>query len=183
MIFLISTLVAGCASNAESNREKYRTPTEVPGAASLTGTAEVEIAASLPPENCPVTVPQDLPFVPPPPYSELGVKGYYWYGSNSLWVALPQNGVWSSLPHDAHGYTQKIPWWREGYVWNEEPEPSLTVTGERLDTKAPPIEASQANGAYADEFGSAMMMDASFPSSGCWKITGKYRDAELSFVV
>lgn len=182
-IFIMTTLLSACASRAESNLEKYRMPTDVPSAAQRTETAVAATAASTPPESCPVTVPQEPAFIPPAPYSELGSEGYFWYGSNSLWIALPRNGVWSKLPHDSHGYSQKIAWFREGYDWQEEPQPALVVTGERLDAKAPPLVASTANGGYADEFGSATIMGADFPSLGCWKITGKYREAELSFVV
>ena len=158
-------------------------PTDIPGAASLTATAQAEVVSSTPPKDCPITLPTEPLFTPPAPYSDLGWDGYFWYGSNSLWVAAPQNGVWWGLPHNPSGYTQKIPWWREGYSWNEEPEPPLIVTGERLDAKAPPLNASTANGSYAEDMGSAMMMGVDFPTLGCWKITGKYQDAELSFVV
>lgn len=126
-------------------------PTDVPGPASLTGTALAEATASTPPEGWPVTIPPDPPFLPPPPYAEMEYQGYFWHGSSFLWVALPQDGVWSDLPCDSHGYSQKIPWWRDGYAWNKEPEPALQVTGERLDAIAPPMEASNANGAYAEE--------------------------------
>jgi hypothetical protein len=74
-------------------------------------------------------------------------------------------------------------WWRDGYVWTDEPEPDLTVTGERLDAKAPPLRASKATNAYAGDIGSAMLVGVNFPTAGCWKVTGKYKDAELSFVV
>jgi hypothetical protein len=113
----------------------------------------------------------------------LGYEGYFWYGTDDLWVSLPDDAVWHSLPRDAHGYSQKIPWWSEGYYWDGEPQPELIVTGERLDGDAPPMEASSANGAYSSDMGSAMMMGAAIPTDGCWKITGKYKDAELSFVV
>ena len=176
-------MLSGCYSGAENDLEKYRMPTEVPGPAALTQTAQTEIAASRPPADCPVTAPQDPAFIPPQPYSKLEAEENFWYGSNSLWVSLPQSGVWSELPRDSHGYTQKLPWWREGYIWNEEPEPPLIVTGERLDGESQPLDASTANGAYAEEAGSAMTMGVAFPSLGCWKITGKYQDAELSFVV
>lgn len=182
-LVILGSLLAGCASRAESNLERYRMPTDVSSAPSLTETARAEIAASIPPKDCPVTVPQDPPFTPPVPYSEMEYEGYFRYGSDFLWVALPQDGVWSKLPQDSHGYGQKLPWWREGYVWNEEPEPSLVVTGERLDAEAPPLDASTANGSYSDDMGSAMMMGMNLPTSGCWKITGEYEGTELSFVV
>lgn len=158
-------------------------PTDVPSAVSLTETAAVEIAARTPPKDCPVTVPQDPPFTPPPPYSEIRNDGYFWYGSSSLWLSLPLDGVWSGLPHDSHGYSQKLPWFREGYVSEQIPAPPLIVTGERLDAESPPLEASTANGAYAEGVGSAMVMGVTFPTLGCWQITGEYEDAELSFVV
>lgn len=180
-LFLI--FVTGCAPGAENRIEDYRMPTDVSSEASLTDTAAAVIAARIPPKDCPVTVPQDPPFIPPVPYSELGYEGYFWYGSNSLWVALPEDGVWSDLPTDSHGYGQKLPWWRERYVWNEEPEPPLVVTGERLDDDAPPLDASSANGSYSNDMGSAMMMGMGIPTAGCWEITGNYEGDELSFVV
>lgn len=180
---ILAVFLAGCSARPGNKLESYRMPTEVPSTASLTETAQAEAAASTPPETCPVTVPQDPPFIPPVPYSELAGEGYFWYGTSSLWAALPRDGVWSDLPHDSHGYSQKISWWREGYVWDKEPVPPLIVSGRRLDAEAPPLEASQASGAYAPEFGSAMMVGGNIPAPGCWKVTGKYEDAELSFVV
>ena len=183
LLILLFSLLTGCAPKTESSLERYRMPTDVPVAASLTETAQAETAMRTPPESCPATVSQDPPFNPPSPYSELVHEGYFWYGSNELWVALPQDGVWHSLPQDEHGYGQKLPWWREGYVWDEEPEPPLVVRGERLDGESPPLEASSANGSYAEDMGSAMIMGMNLPTLGCWRITGQYGEAELSFVV
>jgi hypothetical protein len=183
--FIVSSFLTGCAGQPAGAKslEEYRMPTDVPTNPELTATVQAEVVASTPPKNCPVTLPQEPLFTPPAPYSKLGWYGDFWYGSNALWVALPQNGVWSGLPHNSEGYTQKIPWWREDYSWTEEPEPPLVVSGERLDAKAPPLNASTANGSYATDMGSAMMMGVDFPTLGCWKVTGRYKDAELSFVV
>ena len=57
------------------------------------------------------------------------------------------------------------------------------VSGERLDGKSPPLEASSANGSYAEDMGSAMIMGMNLPTAGCWEISGQYEDAELRFVV
>jgi hypothetical protein len=81
------------------------------------------------------------------------------------------------------GYTHKVFWWRDGYVWNEEPEPDLNVTGERLDAEALSLKASKATNAYARDIGSAMLAGADFPTPGCWKITGRYAEEELSFII
>lgn len=182
-IFVVASLLCGCRGqsvDAKSLVEK-QIPTNAPATSTPMATDSATSIAA--PADCPVTVPQNPRFTPPAPYSDLGWYGDFWYGSNALWVALPQNGIWSSLPHSSDGYTQKIPWWREGYDWQAEPEPALVVTGERLDAKAPPLNTSTANGSYAADMGSAMMMGVDFPTTGCWKITGKYKDAELSFVV
>jgi hypothetical protein len=188
-LMLTVLLLAGCASSVNDRSagakklEDDRMPTDVPDTVSLTETARTESAAAIPPADCPVTIVQDPQFTPPPPYSDLGFEGYFWYGSNSLWTTVPDTGIWTDLPHDLHGYTQKLPWWRAGYVWNEEPEPDLRLMGERLDAPAPPLTASEASNAYAADIGSAMMVGMKIPTPGCWKITGTYNDAELSFVV
>ena len=96
---------------------------------------------------------------------------------------MPQNGTWEALPHNPEGYTQKVFWWRNGYVSTEEPEPELTVIAERLDAKAPLVYASKATNAYASDIESAMLVGVDLPTLGCWKIIGKYGGAELSFVV
>lgn len=185
---LLASILIGCASNANAQSKEITSvesnaPTKLPDTTVPTDLVKPEVVPHDPPANCPLTVPQDPPFTPPPPYSDLGFEGEFWYGANSLWTAIPQNGVWSGLPLNPEGYTQKVFWWREGYVWNEEPEPTLTVTGERLDASAPPLHVSKATNAYASDIGSAMLVGVDFPTLGCWKIIGHSKDAELSFVV
>lgn len=127
--------------------------------------------------NCPVTQPPELPFTPPPPYRPTAPwAGSFWYGTHLLWTQVPGDGTWS-------GPTQKVFWWREGYSWKEDPTPQLTVTGRRLDAPAPTLSASTATNAFAEDIQSAMLVGVDFPTSGCWEITGKVADAELSFVV
>jgi len=179
-IIILASLLAGCAGSAVA-QSNVITPASAPEKAGSTQIPEV--MSKDPPADCPLTVPQQPAFTPPSPYSSLGFEGQFWYGSNSLWTAIPQNGIWFGLPKNPEGYTQKVFWWREGYVWNEEPEPALTVTGERVDAPAQPLIVSKATNAYASDIGSAMLVGVDFPTLGCWKITGQYGDAELSFVV
>lgn len=186
-ILILTALLAGCAPKSVAQPDEVKAlenptpntlleePIEVPG--------QPEVVPHDPPANCPVTVPQDPPFTPPVPYDSLGFEGEFWYGSKSLWTAVRENGTWEALPHNPEGYTQKVFWWRDSYVWTEEPEPELTVTAERLDAKAALVQASKATNAYASDIGSAMLVGVDLPTLGCWKITGKYADAELSFVV
>jgi hypothetical protein len=195
LYFLLSILIlvalrSGCAPQAADQAEKVKalensTLISMPDRLAPTplDAATSEAIPHDPPASCPITVPQDPPFVPPAPYDSMSYKGEFWYGSDSLWTTIRQAGVWEALPHNPEGYTQKVFWWRDGYVWTEEPEPALTVTGERLDAPAPPLHSSEATNAYASDIGSAMLVGVDMPTLGCWKITGKYGDAEVSFVV
>src|SRR5512133_334571 len=89
------------------------TATESTNGSAATGSASLP---QDPPDICPVTQPPNPPFTPPPPYSTLTPLGF-WYGTASLWTDVPANGVWSGLPHNPEGYTQKVFWWRKGYDW------------------------------------------------------------------
>lgn len=178
-ITIFASFLAGCAPKAMAQ------PEEVKALEDLTSieTATSEVVPHDPPASCPITVSQDPPFTPPAPYDSLGFEGEFWYGSSSLWTAVRQDGIWEALPHNPEGYTQKVFWWRDGYIWSKEPQPALKVTGERLDAPAPPLHVSEATNASASDIGSAMLVGVDIPTLGCWKITGKYADVELSFVV
>jgi len=187
-ILILAALITACAPRAAAQSKQVKAlenpaPTSLPEKPTPIDTPTSEVMPHNPPARCPVTVPQNPPFVPPAPYDSMGYKGEFWYGSKSLWTTIRQNGVWEALPHNPEGYTQKVFWWRDGYSWTEEPEPALTVTGERLDAPTPPLYASRATNAYASDIGSAMLVGVDMPTLGCWKITGKYGEAEVSFVV
>ena len=175
-LLLLSVFLAACAGNAVAQTDEV-VSTEI--VHKVAPTAGPDSAS----KSCPVTVRQEPAFIPPAPYDALGYKGYFWFGTADLWTSLPQDGIWRDLPKNPEGYTQKIFWWRDGYVWTEEQQPNLIVTGEWLDGKSPPIEASRATNAYAEDIGSAMLVGIDFPIEGCWKITGQYGKAELSFVI
>ena len=186
LILITISLLSSCAgqpANAKS-LEDNQIPTTEPTQPLATEAPQVEVLSSTSLKDCPITVPQDPPFTAPAPYSPTSpFPDYFWYGTNSLWTLVPNSGVWPGLPFDGKGYGQKVFWWREGYVWTEEPEPEITVTAERLDASASTFEAFGGTNAYASDIGSAMLTGVEFPTQGCWKVTGKYKDAELSFVV
>jgi hypothetical protein len=180
-ILIITALLTACGGNVVGQENQV-----VPTSASVIGvpTLGSDNVSKDPPTSCLVTVPQNPAFIPPAPYDTLhSFKDHFWFGSNSLWTIIPANGVWDALPLNPEGYTQKILWWREGYVWDQEPEPNLVVTGERLDASAPPLNVSKATNAFAEDIGSAMMVGVDFPTLGCWKVTGNYNSIELSFVI
>lgn len=187
-ILILASVLIGCAPKTAAQPADVKalenlTPTALPEPSAITEITKSEVVPHDPPASCPVTSLQTPSFIPPSPYDSLGFEGEFWYGSNSLWTAIRQNGIWEALPHNPEGYTQKVFWWREGYIWNEEPQPELIVTGKRVDATAPPLIASSATNASASDIGSAMLVGVDIPTLGCWKITGKYAEAELSFVV
>ena len=168
-ILILASLLAGCAPKAAAQPEEVKAlenplPTNLPEKQTSIESTTSEVVTHDPPANCPITVPQNPPFAPPAPYDAMGFEGEFWYGSSSLWTAVRENGVWEALPHNPEGYTQKVFWWRDGYVWTEEPEPALTVTGERLDAPASPLNVSKATNASASDIGSAMLVGVDFPT-------------------
>jgi len=186
-ILVFAFLLAGCANlrvDQPKTPEDYRLPTDEPGPPASTQTAQAEIEAGTPPTDCPVTTQGEAAFEAPEPYSaEAPWENLFWYGSTDLWTALRTDGVWESLPDNPEGYTQKIMWWSDRYVLKDEIPPALVVTGRRLDAKAPPLRFDGATNAFAIDIGDAMLTGVDFPTLGCWEITGRYREAELSFVV
>ena len=139
------------------------------------------------PQTCPVTKPPMPPFVPPAPYPSDG-QVCVWFGSPKLWTQIPKDGVWRNLPHytsDDARFRQKVFWWSEGYDWRKENPPKLTITGKRLDQSAPPLSTDEhPNAGWTGDSNHVFMVHGIFiPTVGCWKITGRYKDQELSYVV
>jgi hypothetical protein len=134
------------------------------------------------PSTCPVTKPSDKPLVPPYPYPATPYPGGSWFGTDRLWIVGPPI-VWKGLPHYTPNdptFRQKMQWWRQGYDFRTEPIPKLKVTGRRLDAPAPPLITEVSNVAWSKP---SMMVGMNFPALGCWEITGRYEDDELTFVV
>lgn len=136
------------------------------------------------PDSCPVTQPPAHPFVPPSPYPAQTSDSGFWFGTEKLWTHLRKDGTWKGLPHyeptDA-AFRQKMFWFRQG--WLLDAQPKLEVTGKRLDASAPPLDAVTSNGWTNDREHAFMVTGMDIPRLGCWKITGRYENAELSFVV
>lgn len=181
---ILAAILAGCASNTEMRLEDYRMPTDVPSASSLTETAQAEVASSIPPADCAVTTAGKVTFEAPEPYSPNAPwEGIFWFGSERLWTALNTNGVWSDLPDNPEGYTQKIMWWSRLFNLKDELVPALVVTGRRLDEEVPPLKFYGATNAFAEDIGDAMLTGVDFPTLGCWEVRGEYKKSELTFVV
>jgi hypothetical protein len=122
-----------------------------------------------------VTLP--LPFSPPPGVSPDDLFGSdSSYGNGRLWVGgLWPKGVIVATPNfiDQDGSVgMKFGWWRQvsGY---------LRITGRRLDAPAPPLRADVSAGYGRTGFQAS---GVSFPTEGCWEVTGKVRQTTLTFV-
>jgi hypothetical protein len=135
-------------------------------------------------DACPLTIPPQPGFAPPKPYPQQAPDLYQavWYGTPALWTMLgPDGEVWEDLPEDDGRFTQKTFWWSDGYPPRGEPTPSITVTGRRLDRQGS-LETGPGTGGFREDIGSFMLVGIEIPA-GCWELTARYRDAELSYVV
>ena len=186
IILILASFLASCAplTGEAKTLEDYRMPTDIPSASSLTQTAQTEVAALIPPKDCPVTTSANVSFKAPEPFSPTAPwEGIFWYGSEHLWTALHNDGVWAGLPENPDGYTQKIMWWSSLYSLPDELEPALVVSGRRLDGEADPLRFYGATNAMADDIGEAMLTGVDIPTLGCWEIRGEYKKTSLTYVV
>ena len=149
------------------------TPTDSP--------ARVEETASAPSQaslsevgGCPVTLPvgvaadgQERPF---------GSSALA-FGNNQLWVVpLQEDGVIRADPSAVESdgsINTKFGWWRLT-------PGTLTISGRRLDAPGPALRASVPDGYGSTGFQAS---GVSFPTEGCWEITGSVGGETLSFVM
>jgi hypothetical protein len=134
---------------------------------------------------CPLTIP-DPPFPHPSvafvPATAPGDRA--WYGNARLWTMLNVAGeIWTDLPTSENGYSQKVFWWSVDWPYQSEPQPAISVSGNRLDSPGSFAVPPPGTNAGASDIGEAMLQGIDVPSTGCWRITGSYKGASLSFVV
>lgn len=128
------------------------------------------------PAGCPVTRPNGVH----PPGMRPDDPGNY--GNDALWTNLT---MWSEepgivrVPDDAHigpdGSARELKW-----AWYRFAPGTLTIAGRRLDGPAGPLEAWVPEGYGSIGF---QVSGLTFPAAGCWEVTGRVGDAELTFVV
>ena len=138
------------------------------------------------PDSCPVTKPPAHPFLPPSSYPNQTGPDHFAFGTNKLWTTLGSDGTWHHLPKWPDGsYRQKLLWWSEGYDLQHNNQPPLKLSGERLDSSAPPLTSDEhANlGRTNDQRHPFIVTAINMSTLGCWKITGQLEDAKLTFVV
>jgi hypothetical protein len=115
--------------------------------------------------SCPITHPNGSK----PPGPTFGAE---YHGNGSIWVGLWHSNVvvWNAEPDGS--VTTKFGWWR-GVPG------TLGIEGRRLDARGPPLTAHVPDGYGDSGFQSSGI---TFPTEGCWQVTGRVGDASLTFV-
>jgi hypothetical protein len=132
-------------------------------------------AADATPSPCPVTQPNGFL----PPGENVFGRGPGGYGDARLWTNVWTWGEGKVLvPPDHVGSDgslgeMKWPWWR-GVPGQ------LTIEGRRLDAPVPPLRAWVPDGYGGRGF---QVSGLTFPTTGCWEVTGRVGEASLTFVV
>lgn len=156
------------------------------GPAAVRETVTGAPGAQLAPSPCPVTTPgapftpSDRPAAPARPPVSYDAA---WYGDDSLFTVIDREEErWHDLPAGPRGFGQKTFWWSADFDPGREFTPSISVAGERLDATGRFVAPGTGSNATAD-FGSAMLIAVDIPSAGCWRLTARYREADLSILV
>ena len=153
----LALVLGGCFGGSEQERAK-----ESSGTKTMRGSSE-------PKKACPVTRPNGSI-----PEGEPATAGARYFGNGALWTDLYPNPI-RPRPEDVreNGAVEiKVPWWR-GVAGK------LKIEGQRLDATAPPLSAWIPGGYGRRGFQSTAI---TFPTAGCWQVTGSVGDASLTFV-
>lgn len=127
------------------------------------------------PAGCPVTIPNATDSLPN------GLGGPGGYQNDALWTNLwmwGENGVILS-PGDGH-ITKDGAFIEMKWAWYRFKPGALTITGNRLDGDAPPLAAWIPEGYGETGF---QVSGITFPTTGCWEVTGHLGKESLTFVV
>jgi hypothetical protein len=134
------------------------------------------------PDTCPVAKPSTQPFVPPPLFSEHSDPRVFWYGTDNLWTSLPANGIWwfsKKNPPPELRLVRAIHLWRQP-SWDAKSKGKLVVTATRLDAAVSSVTGGDPYGGWLEE-SQLITVTIRFPTSGCWQVTTRYEERELTF--
>lgn len=166
-LLLVGVIFAACSPATPSG------PSSAPTTAATSGPTSSGPRLTLADAgNCPVTKPGQAP-------AEIGDQLFgssSAFGNEYLWVGgLGSDGVIlaDSRFVEADGSIGwKFGWWRIA-------SGDLTISGRRLDAPAPPLRAIVPTGYGSSGFQAS---GVSFPTEGCWGVTGSVGDSALTFV-
>jgi hypothetical protein len=103
-----------------------------------------------------------------------------------LWT-VDQHGTWAAAPSFTNpdgSMWLKAPWFAAGPAGRASrgPHGTLTITGRRLDAEAPPLRAEARQVGVAGFGGSGVWaVVLTFPSEGCWAVTGRVERTTHTF--
>ena len=104
-----------------------------------------------------------------------------WFGSESLAVLVPRDGVWGGSGRE-NDYGNKLWFWSEDWSLQEEPQPALKVYARELNDEKLRSESASTTHGYGPGW-EAMLTGLGFPAPGCWEISSFYRASKVTFVV
>lgn len=113
-----------------------------------------------------VKPPKDSAVLNPPAYSD------YFVNDDGSILASASWAVEEEYHLNVAKEWIKVGWFRPAGA-------ELVITGQRLEGQAPPLEA-EASCCYPTRFQASGLY---FPAAGCWKVTAKAAESELSFTV
>jgi hypothetical protein len=110
--------------------------------------------------------------------------GAFYFGSDDLWVFLPNDGVWSTI-HDGPTYSRrKIAWFSKSFWWRAQQESDLIVDARKLDGGDQSVHGEQATNAFLSEYQESFIFSGiEFPATGCWEVSARFQSHKLKFVV
>ncbi len=105
-------------------------------------------------------------------YGDDGLAVLLWPSGRLVAGTLPDGGSYADIRPDG-SIVAKVGWWR-GIAG------ALHITGKRTDAEARPLRADVPGGYGATGFQATAL---TFASRGCWDVTGRVGDDELTFTV
>jgi hypothetical protein len=124
--------------------------------------------------TCAVT--QANPAAQPPASIDPTVRpvglNWSWYGNRYVWTQLPPESTFQLTRVDGR-LSMKFPWWRLRAG-------KLSITGHPVGASAPHVSARIPDGYGSTGFQSTGL---TFPTYGCWRVTGRVRGKGVSVVL
>jgi hypothetical protein len=157
--YAVAAWCPGCRSQS-SGRAFFVLP--IPRTSKFRDRMGLDISMPSATASCPVTLP-----------NRAG-SGRFNHGNGLLLSTLPPDGVVVGATYEPDGSLFWKPYWLPRVATGA----AVSVRGERLDAPSSPMRV------LAVRWGSGSWATAAtFPSEGCWRITGRTGDVALSYVV